>query len=234
EEEKAQASLPSTFIQCGAIASSQNRFIFHDSRPMFVGLPSARPSHHSTSSGIASSTLRRRTSTPGMPAAPSATRAAILAVLPLAESYSTSTLPTVVLLRIPLARDGADLAAARRRVVRIRTDTLTTTSRCAMSAAVPREVLARVKKLALLPEEVRQSRWAVSVTKLTVLKALCQDHAIADRFVTHLARRVRQKVEQKAERPGHLAAEEWARQRELIGRGVDALEGHLKQPSEEG
>jgi hypothetical protein len=103
-----------------------------------------------------------------------------------------------------------------------------------MREAVPQEVLARVRKLALLPAEVRQSRWAVSVTKLTVLKSLCQDHGVADRFVTHLARRVRQKVEQKADRPGHLATEEWARQREMIGGGVDALEGHLEQPSEEG
>src|SRR5436309_11444858 len=93
EDEKAQAILPSTFIQCGAIGSSQKRFIFQDKRPMLVGLPRASPSHQSTSSGIASSTWRRRTSTPGMLPAPSATNSAILAVLPLAESYSTSTLP---------------------------------------------------------------------------------------------------------------------------------------------
>src|SRR5436309_650052 len=87
EEEKAQAILPSTFIQYGAIGSSQNRFIFQERSPMLVGLPSASPSHQSTSSGVASSTLRRRTSTPGMPPTPSATSPAIIAVLPLAESY---------------------------------------------------------------------------------------------------------------------------------------------------
>jgi hypothetical protein len=103
-----------------------------------------------------------------------------------------------------------------------------------MNAPVPREVLARVKKLALLPQEVSRSRWAVPVTRLTVLKALCQDHGVADRFVTHLARRMRQKVGQKADRPGHLAMQERARHREMIGRTVDALEGYLKQPSEEG
>src|SRR4051812_34642972 len=95
EEEKAQAILPSTFIQYGAIGSSQNRFIFHDNSPMLVGLPSASPSHHSTSSGVAASTLRRRTSMPGMLPAPSATRSAIFAVFPLAESNNTRTLPIV-------------------------------------------------------------------------------------------------------------------------------------------
>lgn len=66
---------------------------------MFVGLPSARPAHQRTSSGVASSTLRRRTSMPGMLPAPSATNPAIFAVLPLAESYSTSTFPIVFLRR---------------------------------------------------------------------------------------------------------------------------------------
>ena len=37
--EKAQAILPSTFIQDPIISSSQKRFIFHESTPMFVGLP---------------------------------------------------------------------------------------------------------------------------------------------------------------------------------------------------
>src|SRR5262245_29845008 len=51
------------------------------------------PSHQRTSSGVASSTFRSRTSTPRRPSAPSATSPAIFAVLPLAESYTTSTLP---------------------------------------------------------------------------------------------------------------------------------------------
>src|SRR5947209_4012623 len=64
---------------------------------MLVGLPSASPSHQSTSSAVASSTLRRRTSMPGIRPAPSATSPAIFAVLPLAESYRTRTLPIKLL-----------------------------------------------------------------------------------------------------------------------------------------
>ena len=44
-----------------------------------------------------------------------------------------------------------------------------------MTTVVPREVLTRVRKLALLPDEIKQSRWAVSITKLTTLKSLCQE-----------------------------------------------------------
>src|SRR5215471_2564927 len=93
DEEKAQAILPSTFIQESFITSSQNRYIFHESNPMLVGLPTASPSHQSTSSALASSMRRMRTSVPGTPAVPAATNSAILAVLPLAESYRIRTLP---------------------------------------------------------------------------------------------------------------------------------------------
>ncbi len=80
-----------------------------------------------------------------------------------------------------------------------------------MSTAIPRDVLTRVKKLALLPEEVKQSRWGVPVTRLTILKSLCQEHEVTDRFVASLARRTRQKVEEKAKGPGYLSMEEWSR-----------------------
>ena len=50
-----------------------------------------------------------------------------------------------------------------------------------MTASVPRETLAKVKKLVLLPEEVRKSGFAVSVTRLTVLKSLCQEQQVANR-----------------------------------------------------
>ncbi len=74
-----------------------------------------------------------------------------------------------------------------------------------MNAPVPREVFTRVRKLALLPEEVKQSHYGVSVTRLTILKSLCQDHEVADRFVTCLARHTQQKVKQKEEQTGSLS-----------------------------
>src|SRR4051794_3482675 len=85
EDEKAHATLPSTFPQWSNMASSQNRFIFHDNTPMLVGLPTANPSHQYTASGVAAATSRRRTSVPGIGPAPSAPRRAIAAVFPLAE-----------------------------------------------------------------------------------------------------------------------------------------------------
>src|SRR5207253_1096027 len=60
-----------------------------------------------------------------------------------------------------------------------------------------RDDLARVRKLAQFPEEARHSRFAVSITRLTVLKSLCREPEVAARFVTYPADRVR-----PAHRPG--------------------------------
>lgn len=43
-----------------------------------------------------------------------------------------------------------------------------------MTKFIPREILLKVRKLAQLPDEARLSRFAVSVTRLTVIKSLCQ------------------------------------------------------------
>jgi hypothetical protein len=103
-----------------------------------------------------------------------------------------------------------------------------------MSNLILPEVLRKVRRLALLPDEARQRQFAVSITRLTVLQSLCQQPEVASRFVTHLAQRTRHKVEERAKRPGYLSMEEWARHREMIERAVAALENYLDQPSEEG
>jgi hypothetical protein len=103
-----------------------------------------------------------------------------------------------------------------------------------MTDSVPVDVLRKVRKLAQLPQEARRGRFAVSITRLTVVKSLCQQHEVANRFVTYLAQRTRQKVKAQAKRPGYLSMEEWARHREMIDRAVTALNNFLDRPSEEG
>jgi len=83
-----------------------------------------------------------------------------------------------------------------------------------MTKPFPPEVLHKIRRLAQLPQEARQSQFAVSITRLTVLKSLCQEPEVANRFVTYVAQRTRQKNQKKAKRPGYLSTEEWARHRE--------------------
>ena len=103
-----------------------------------------------------------------------------------------------------------------------------------MTNLVLPEVLRKVQKLNQLSDKARHSRFAVSITSLTVLKSLCLEPEVANRFVTYLAQRTRQKVRATAKQSGYLSMDEWARHREMIERAVTALEQYLDQPSEEG
>ena len=100
-----------------------------------------------------------------------------------------------------------------------------------MSNVVSPDVLRRLRKLAQLPAEARRSRFAVSTTRLTVLKSLCRQPEVARRFVTYLALRTWHRVE-KVKRKTYHPKEEWARHREMIGQTVAALKNYLKKPSE--
>ena len=85
-----------------------------------------------------------------------------------------------------------------------------------MTTAVPREVLTRLKKLALLPDEIKQSRWAVSITKLTTLKSLCKEPEVANRFVVYLARKTLERVRHGKGRAAHLCTDVQHRHTELM------------------
>ena len=52
-----------------------------------------------------------------------------------------------------------------------------------MPRPVPPDVLTRVRKLAQLAADLRRGQ-GFQVTRLTSLKRLCQDPAVANRFVT--------------------------------------------------
>jgi hypothetical protein len=98
-----------------------------------------------------------------------------------------------------------------------------------MTQPVPRDILARIRKLALLPEEVRQSRWAINVTRLTSLKSLCRDPEVAHRFVTYLARKTLDRVEEKKDPPGNSVAQ---LHREMMAEAVVEMETWLREPTE--
>lgn len=102
-----------------------------------------------------------------------------------------------------------------------------------MNASVPREVLTRVRKLALLPDEVRQSRWAVSVTRLTSLKSLCQDHGVAKRFVTHLARKTLERVRQGQGRSSHPDTNEQRLHQGLMADALAEMDAWLHDQADE-
>ena len=102
-----------------------------------------------------------------------------------------------------------------------------------MAEVPPRDVLRKVRKLALLPEEVRRSRWAVSITRLTVLKSLCREPDVANRFVTYLARRTLEHVERGPQRSTGLAAETARAHQRLMADALAEMARWIEDPGEE-
>jgi hypothetical protein len=85
-----------------------------------------------------------------------------------------------------------------------------------------RDVLVRIRKLAGLPDEIRESRWAVSITRLTVLKSLCQQPDMANRFTAYLARKTFEHLLKERSRSAHAASPTELSHRRMM---EDALEG---------
>jgi hypothetical protein len=101
-----------------------------------------------------------------------------------------------------------------------------------MTQAVPPEVLRKVRKLAQLPREARQSPFAVSVTRLTVLKGLCQQPEVANRFVTHLARKTLERVGRGKGRSPHRDKASDRGYRDMMAEALAGMEAWERGPTE--
>lgn len=102
-----------------------------------------------------------------------------------------------------------------------------------MTGNPSRDVLAKVRKLALLPDEARESKWAVSVTRLTTVKSLCKDPEVANRFATYLARKTVDRVAQGEGRSAHPDTAEQPIHRELMLEAVAGMEAWLREPTDQ-
>jgi DNA-binding MarR family transcriptional regulator len=94
------------------------------------------------------------------------------------------------------------------------------------------DVLRKVRKLALLPDEARQSRWAVAVTRLTTLKSLCREPEVANRFVTYLARKTLERVRQGKGRSAHPETAKDLAHRQLMADALTEMGAWPRAPSE--
>ena len=101
-----------------------------------------------------------------------------------------------------------------------------------MSQPVPRDVLAKIRKLALLPEEARRCQFAVSVTRLTSSKSLCREPAVANRFVTWIAGKALERAVRGQRRSGPLSPEQDQAHREMMGEALAEMEGWPDDPPE--
>ncbi len=101
-----------------------------------------------------------------------------------------------------------------------------------MTPSPSRDDLQRIRKLAGLAEEIRQTRWAVSITRLTVLKSLCQEHERANRFVAHLARKTFEHLSQAKETSTHPATPTEQSHQDMMEQALEGLEAWQRTPTE--
>jgi hypothetical protein len=102
-----------------------------------------------------------------------------------------------------------------------------------MTQSISPEILRKVRMLAHLPDEARQTRFAISVTRLTVLKGLCAEPEVANRFVTYLARKVLERVEHGKGRASRPRGETDPVHREMMSEALACMEAWQERPTNE-
>jgi DNA-binding MarR family transcriptional regulator len=100
-----------------------------------------------------------------------------------------------------------------------------------MTQTTAHDIALKARKLARIAIELRQGK-DFSVTRLTSIKSLCQNPAASARFVTYLARKTLQRVEQGTGRTRQRSAEQAGRHRQMMTDAVAALEQWPDSPSE--
>ena len=78
-----------------------------------------------------------------------------------------------------------------------------------MPEVPPRDAARKIRKLRQLAADLREGE-SYQVTRLTVVKGLCADPAVANRSVAHLARETLDRVEQGHRRSRRLPADRTA------------------------
>lgn len=95
-----------------------------------------------------------------------------------------------------------------------------------MSKATSTDIASRIRKLAGIAEELRLGR-DFPVTRLTLLKGLCQSPEAANRFVVHLVKLTWRNMKHRR-CPTHLDSGRWSQYKPLVGKVIPQMERYLE------
>ncbi|MGB7890969.1 MAG: hypothetical protein WCF82_03450 [Microcoleus sp.] len=90
----------------------------------------------------------------------------------------------------------------------------------------------KIQKWIQATKEVEKTRFAIPITRLTIIKSLCTDEVAAEKFALYIAQRVQQQINQ-ATCPEHFTSEEWAQQQQLVDEAITLMQSYLESPSYE-
>ena len=92
---------------------------------------------------------------------------------------------------------------------------------------VSQTIVRKIKTLVGIAAELRQGK-SFKVTRLTLLKSLCNRSEDAAKFAVHLAKRTLKRM-QEQKRPSHITSENWEQYQHLAARAVREMTKGVKQ-----
>jgi hypothetical protein len=99
-----------------------------------------------------------------------------------------------------------------------------------MGQKPPKAVLSRVRKLAQIARDLSEGA-DFSITRLTILKSLCEDPEVAAHFAVYLAKHTSRRINEMSS-PLHLSNSEWRMHNEILERAVERLQSYVERPAD--
>ena len=93
---------------------------------------------------------------------------------------------------------------------------------------VSKAIASRIGKLAEIAQELREGE-RFEITRLTRIKALCEEPQVASDFAMYVARLTWDKMKD-SECPDNLSPEDWAQHTELVSETLSRMESYMESP----
>ena len=93
---------------------------------------------------------------------------------------------------------------------------------------VSKAIASRIGKLAEIAQELREGE-RFEITRLTRIKALCEEPQVASDFAMYVARLTWDKMKD-SECPDNLSPEDWAQHTELVSEALSRMESYMESP----
>ncbi len=85
-------------------------------------------------------------------------------------------------------------------------------------------ILKKIQKLSQMAQELYDGKW-FNITRLTVLKSMCENPEIAAQFVLYLAKITQEKMEEEKQK--YIGPKKWSQHKKLAKRAILQMEKYL-------
>jgi hypothetical protein len=93
------------------------------------------------------------------------------------------------------------------------------------------KVVPKIRQLATIARELREGA-SFNITRLTMLKSLCEDATAAAQFALHLAQLTYRRMQEKA-CPFHLDPQQWEYYKQVVDEAIRQMQRYIEHPTQE-